>query len=132
MEGTPSHGRRCPSVVAVQPVYSVHFNGLCAAALLPSAQTCSPDSVTKVPDDRAPQAIAYHWASRIMTVSMEMVLPGILGHLVDRWLGSKVVFTLIGFSVGMTAGMVHLLRMTRETSVDQADSESATQERSKR
>ena len=64
-----------------------------------------------------------------MTVSLEMVIPGLLGHLVDRWLGSKVVFTLIGFSVGLTAGMVHLLRMTRQPPVDQADSESATQER---
>jgi F0F1-type ATP synthase assembly protein I len=86
----------------------------------------------KVPDDRSPHAIAYHWASRIMTVSLEMVVPGILGHLVDRWLGSKVIFTLIGFSVGLTAGMVHLLRMTRETPGDQAHSESATQERSER
>ena len=67
-----------------------------------------------------------------MTVSLEMVIPGLLGHLVDRWLGSKVVFTLIGFSVGLTAGMVHLLRMTRETPGEQGDSESATQERSKR
>ena len=72
-----------------------------------------------------------------MTVSLEMVVPGILGHLVDRWLGSKVVFTLIGFSVGLTTGMFHLLRMTRQppddqANDDQANSESATQERSKR
>jgi hypothetical protein len=48
-----------------------------------------------------------------MVVSLEMVLPGLAGYWIDQQLGSKVVFTLIGFAVGTTGAVTHLLRMTR-------------------
>ena len=37
--------------------------------------------VTTPSDDRSPAAKAYQWASRIMVVSLEMVLPGLAGVL---------------------------------------------------
>jgi F0F1-type ATP synthase assembly protein I len=48
-----------------------------------------------------------------MVVSLEMVLPGIAGYAIDQWLGSKVLFMLVGFVLGCTAASVHLIRLIR-------------------
>jgi F0F1-type ATP synthase assembly protein I len=69
--------------------------------------------VSEHPDDRSPQAIAYHWASRILTVSMEMVIPGLLGYGIDRWLDLRAAFMPLGFIIGLVLGMWHLLQMVR-------------------
>jgi hypothetical protein len=70
-------------------------------------------AVTNPSDDRSPVAIAYQWASRIMLVSLEMVLPGLAGHWLDRWLGTVVLFLLVGLGLGCTAAVVHLVQMVR-------------------
>ena len=62
-------------------------------------------------DTRSAQARAYAWASRIMTVSLEMVVPGLLGFWADNYFGTRAVFTIVGFVGGMCLGMWHLLRM---------------------
>ena len=69
--------------------------------------------VTIPSDDRSPIAKAYQWATRIMIVSLEMVLPGIAGYWLDNWLGTKVLFMLVGFAFGGTAAMAHLIHLTR-------------------
>ena len=48
-----------------------------------------------------------------MIVSLEMVLPGLAGYWIDKQLGTAVVFMLLGFAVGSSAAVVHLVRMTR-------------------
>ena len=57
-------------------------------------------------------AVAMQWASRIMTVSMEMVLPGLGGLWIDGRLGTTPLMTVVGFAVGLTMGIWHLIRMT--------------------
>jgi hypothetical protein len=69
--------------------------------------------VTTPSDDRSQTAKAYQWATRIMVVALEMVLPGLAGNWVDRQLGTKILFTLVGFAGGCTAAVMHLMRMTR-------------------
>jgi F0F1-type ATP synthase assembly protein I len=69
--------------------------------------------VTNSHDDRSPAAKAYQWASRIMIVSLEMVLPGLAGYWIDQQLGTVVLFMLVGFALGSTAAVIHLVRMTR-------------------
>jgi hypothetical protein len=69
--------------------------------------------VTIPPDDRSQLAKAYQWATRIMIVSLEMVLPGIAGYWLDLWLGTRALFMLLGFALGCTASMIHLIRLTR-------------------
>jgi F0F1-type ATP synthase assembly protein I len=69
--------------------------------------------VTTPSDDRSPVAKAYQWASRIIVVALEMVLPGMAGYWLDQQFGTKVLFMLIGFAVGCTAGVAHLVQMTR-------------------
>ena len=47
-----------------------------------------------------------------MTVSFEMVLPGLAGYWLDQRLGTGFAFTVVGFGAGMAGGMWHLMRMT--------------------
>jgi len=58
-------------------------------------------------------AVALEWVSRITTVALEMVLPGLGGQWLDQTLGTLVLFTLLGFALGMTLGIWHLIRMTK-------------------
>jgi hypothetical protein len=52
------------------------------------------------------------WVSRITTVALEMVLPGLAGTwLDDRW--GTGFLGLLGFALGVTLGIWHLLQMTR-------------------
>jgi len=62
--------------------------------------------------NRSSFAKAMEWTSRITTISIEMVLPALLGHWADRKLGTRVVFVLIGAIAGMTLGLWHLLQIT--------------------
>jgi F0F1-type ATP synthase assembly protein I len=64
------------------------------------------------PEERSPVAVASQWASRVMTVSLEMVLPGMFGYWVDQKLGKEPLFTMIGFVLGVTAAIWHLIQMT--------------------
>jgi F0F1-type ATP synthase assembly protein I len=48
-----------------------------------------------------------------MSVSLEMVVPGLIGYWVDQRLGTVAVFTIIGFIGGMCLGMWHLLKIVK-------------------
>ena len=52
------------------------------------------------------------WVSRIMAVTVEMVAPGLAGEWLDGRLGTKFL-VLVGFGLGLTLGIWHLLVMTR-------------------
>ncbi len=68
------------------------------------------------PDDhRPPLAQAAAWASRVMTVALEMVLPGLIGIWIDRKIGTKAVFTLAGFGLGFSVALWHLLQLTKNS-----------------
>ena len=73
--------------------------------------------VSPAPDSHSIVAKAYGWAARIMTVALEMVVPGVLGIWIDRQLGTVALFTVIGFGLGLSLGMWHLLRMTARKDV---------------
>ena len=65
------------------------------------------------PQASHPFAIAMQWVSRITTVALEMVLPGLAGLWLDgRW-GTSPLLGLVGFGLGMTLGIYHLVQMTR-------------------
>ena len=65
-------------------------------------------------DTRSPVARAAAWSSEIMTVSLEMVLPGLGGYWIDEKLGTKVLFMFFGFALGGFAAIKHLLALTRK------------------
>jgi len=69
-----------------------------------------PDPREKPP----PIAVAMEWVTKITTVALEMVLPGIFGTWLDTKLGTGFC-VIVGFGLGMTASMYHLIVLTRPT-----------------
>jgi ATP synthase protein I len=68
-----------------------------------------------LPDDQSSYANAMAWVSRITSISIEMVLPGLIGYyLIDRWLGTKVVFLILGLIVGFAGGIWQLIKLTKQ------------------
>jgi F0F1-type ATP synthase assembly protein I len=55
-------------------------------------------------------------------VAIGMVVPGLIGHLIDRQLGTRALLTIIGFGVGMTYGIWELVRMSRPRARDNGPS----------
>jgi F0F1-type ATP synthase assembly protein I len=47
-----------------------------------------------------------------MTISLEMVLPGLAGYWLDQKFGTKALFMLVGFALGGTLAFWHLLHLT--------------------
>ena len=52
------------------------------------------------------------WVARITTVGLEMVLPAIAGHYLDKYLGTGY-WVIVGLIVGGVVGFWHLLQMTK-------------------
>lgn len=72
--------------------------------------------MTNPSDNRSSLAKAYQWSTRIMVVSLEMVLPGLAGYWIDQRLGTRVLFLLVGFALGGVGAVIHLVHMTRNQS----------------
>jgi F0F1-type ATP synthase assembly protein I len=70
--------------------------------------------VGNVPDERSPVAKAAAWAARILTVALEMVLPGLFGSWVDQKLGTVALFMLIGLGLGFFVATLHLMQMIKK------------------
>ncbi|HBO42505.1 MAG TPA: hypothetical protein DD670_00925 [Planctomycetaceae bacterium] len=66
------------------------------------------------PDDRSALAVAAARASHVTTIAMEMALPTLLGHWIDRRLNTGFVFLLLGAVSGIVLGMWHLLQFARQ------------------
>lgn len=66
-------------------------------------------------DQRSIISLAYAWATTIIVISAEMVVPGVLGVWVGHWLGrvAMILLALLGFAGGTTVAILHLLRLTR-------------------
>lgn len=92
----------------------------------------TPVPLTAPNDGRSPMAKATAAASRAMTVAVEMVLPGMLGFWIDERLGTRILFTILGFAFGLTLAIWHLMKMTKsvaannsQESVSEGDSSQA-------
>lgn len=59
-------------------------------------------------------ALAFEWVAKITTASLEMVVPGIVGHFLDKRLGTSYL-ALVGFGLGMVLGLWQLIRWTKPT-----------------
>ena len=59
-------------------------------------------------------AIAFEWSAVIMTISAEMVVPGLVGYWLDQRLGTRVLFLLIGFAAGGTLAVLGLMRIANK------------------
>lgn len=57
-------------------------------------------------------AVAMEWVSKLTTVSLMMILPGILGNWLDKRWGTGFL-ALVGFALGLVAGVWQLLVFVR-------------------
>ena len=69
-------------------------------------------SVTNQSDDRSSLASAMGWASLMTTISLGMALPGLIGLWLDRWLGTGVLFVIVGVILGFSTGIWQLIKLT--------------------
>jgi hypothetical protein len=60
-------------------------------------------------------AIAMDWVSRVTTIVLEMVLPGLGGQWLDAEFGFGF-FGLLGFAFGVSLGVWHLVLMSQPRS----------------
>ena len=64
------------------------------------------------PGERSPVAVALEWVSRITTVALMMVLPGVAGAWLDGKFGTRFL-ALLGFALGVSAGVWQLIVISR-------------------
>lgn len=65
---------------------------------------------------------AHQWVSRLTTVGLEMSLPALFGHWLDKKWDSTPWLTAIGAVLGFILGMIHLLRMAKEAEIKERKS----------
>jgi len=54
------------------------------------------------------------WTSRLTTIALEMVLPGLLGYWADQKAGTGMLLLILGVTVGFAAGLWNLIKLTRK------------------
>ena len=59
-------------------------------------------------------AIAFEWSATVMTISAEMVIPGLMGYWLDQRLGTRALFLLVGFAIGGTLAGMQLMRIANK------------------
>lgn len=64
-------------------------------------------------DERSMIAKAWGWGYQAISISLEMVVPGLLGLWIDRVVGTLPLFLILGAIFGMIAGMIHLLQFAK-------------------
>jgi F0F1-type ATP synthase assembly protein I len=57
-------------------------------------------------------ALAMEWVAKITTVGLQMVLPGIGGYYLDKWMGTSY-WAVSGFVVGFVVGLWQMIRWTQ-------------------
>jgi F0F1-type ATP synthase assembly protein I len=70
--------------------------------------------VAEPPPDRSSVAIAFQWATTVMTLAAEMVVPALIGYLLDQKFGTGHVLLLIGFALGGLLATLGLVRITKD------------------
>lgn len=53
------------------------------------------------------------WASTIMAICGEIVVPPLLGYWLDQRLGTRLVFLFAGLALGVTLGTLGFMRVAR-------------------
>jgi len=98
------------------PIRIVRFRGFFSSFALKFQLKLERASLAVVgpPDERRPPlAVAMEWSSRVFAVALEMILPGLGGQWLDRRWGTSFL-ALLGFALGVSLGIWHLLVMSRQ------------------
>jgi F0F1-type ATP synthase assembly protein I len=73
--------------------------------------------VAEPPSDRSPVAMAFAWATTIMTLAAEIVVPALVGYGLDLKFGTRPLLLLIGFALGGVLATLGLARLTKNLTV---------------
>ena len=63
-------------------------------------------------------AKAIQLISRVLAAAVVIVAPGLLGHYLDKRLGTTYL-VLVGFGLGLTVGITYLLLLSRQLEAEQ-------------
>ncbi len=58
-------------------------------------------------------AIGLSWATTILAISAQMVVPSLVGYWLDQRLGTRLVFLFVGLALGMILGTLGLMRIAK-------------------
>ena len=56
------------------------------------------------------------WSSRVTSISLEMVLPGVVGYWIDQRTGTGFLFLVLGTVLGFSVGMWSLVKLANSSS----------------
>ena len=62
-------------------------------------------------DHRSAKAKAYHKASQVLSICLEMIIPCCVGYWVDNRVGTLPILTLVGLALGMSLGIYGLVKL---------------------
>lgn len=83
-------------------------------------------------DDRSPMAKSFSKASEVTSISIMMIVPGLVGYWIDQKVGSVLVFTLLGLALGMGVAVRQLMHLVSNPidagRVSKVDSEEESQQ----
>jgi len=65
-------------------------------------------------NERSPFAMAMEWTSRITAISLEMVLPPLLGLWLDQRWQTRPWLLILGAILGFCTGMMSLLQLGKQ------------------
>ena len=65
-------------------------------------------------DDRSPMSKAIAISSQITTIGLMMILPAIVGYYVDRWLGTVLLFIVLGLFFGVASAVFQLSKLVSQ------------------
>jgi ATP synthase protein I len=69
-------------------------------------------------DDRPPLALAYAWSARVTSISLELVVPVLIGYWLDQRWGTLPLLLIVGVILGLVTSTLSLLRLAKHADLD--------------
>lgn len=76
-------------------------------------ETPEPDGSGAETDDRSAIAKSLDLAYVLMSICAMLALPALGGFYLDRWLGTRLLFTVIGFGIGLATSVFQFLKLLK-------------------
>ena len=58
--------------------------------------------------------VALQWTSRITSISLELIVPPLVGFWLDRRLGTRLLFLIVGVLLGFLTATLSLVQLTKK------------------
>lgn len=71
----------------------------------------------KTVDDRSATAKALSKSSEVTSICLLMIVPGLIGYAIDRWLGTGFVFMVLGLLLGMGGATMQLMKLVSDNAL---------------